>query len=171
MSEAPFKIQEKNLIIFIFNYSLHREHLHCPTVIPFRGSLREARYRFCKDGDCNTKCSTCSSDCCSLFKIWFWTWVLTSGSHSWVTHRQSQTVSSHKSKTRFCLRLYVAMWSWGLKFFLSKYLLQCPHTDCTVHRCLNFLIRSAVLPSSTYLFTAGVEVVYFHLITLTHHSR
>jgi hypothetical protein len=26
----------------------------------------------------------------------------------------------------------------------------------------------AVLPSSTYLFTAGVEVVYFHLITLRH---
>jgi hypothetical protein len=25
-----------------------------------------------------------------------------------------------------------------------------------------------VLPSSTYLFTAGVEVVYFHLITLRH---
>jgi hypothetical protein len=26
----------------------------------------------------------------------------------------------------------------------------------------------AVVPSSTYLFTAGVEVVYFHLITLRH---
>jgi hypothetical protein len=25
-----------------------------------------------------------------------------------------------------------------------------------------------VLPSSTYLFTAGVEAVYFHLITLRH---
>jgi hypothetical protein len=28
--------------------------------------------------------------------------------------------------------------------------------------------RFSVLPSSTYLFTAGVEVVYFHLITLRH---
>jgi hypothetical protein len=28
--------------------------------------------------------------------------------------------------------------------------------------------RFAVLPSSTYLFTVGVEVVYFHLITLRH---
>jgi hypothetical protein len=26
----------------------------------------------------------------------------------------------------------------------------------------------AVLPSSTYLFTVGVEVVYFHLITIKH---
>jgi hypothetical protein len=31
-----------------------------------------------------------------------------------------------------------------------------------------FLSSFAVLPSSTYLFTAGVEVVYFHLITLRH---
>jgi hypothetical protein len=29
-------------------------------------------------------------------------------------------------------------------------------------------IRFAVLPSSTYLFTLGVEVVYIHLITLRH---
>jgi hypothetical protein len=28
--------------------------------------------------------------------------------------------------------------------------------------------RFVVLPSSTYLFTVGVEVVYFHLITLRH---
>jgi hypothetical protein len=28
--------------------------------------------------------------------------------------------------------------------------------------------RFVVLPSSTYLFTAGVEVVYFHLVTLRH---
>jgi hypothetical protein len=30
------------------------------------------------------------------------------------------------------------------------------------------MFRFIVLPSSTYLFTAGVEVVYFHLITLRH---
>jgi hypothetical protein len=30
------------------------------------------------------------------------------------------------------------------------------------------LFRFAVLPSSTYLFTAGVEVVYFHLIAFRH---
>jgi hypothetical protein len=34
----------------------------------------------------------------------------------------------------------------------------------TMFRCVSF--RFAVLPSSTYLFTAGVKVVYFHLITL-----
>jgi hypothetical protein len=28
--------------------------------------------------------------------------------------------------------------------------------------------RFVVLPSSTYLFTVGVEVVYFHSITLRH---
>jgi hypothetical protein len=32
-----------------------------------------------------------------------------------------------------------------------------------------FCLQSfSALPSSTYLFTAGVEVVYFHLITLRH---
>jgi hypothetical protein len=30
------------------------------------------------------------------------------------------------------------------------------------------VLSFAVLPSSIYLFTAGVEVVYFHLITLRH---
>jgi hypothetical protein len=32
----------------------------------------------------------------------------------------------------------------------------------------NLSFRFAVLPSSTYLFTVAVEVVYFHLITLRH---
>jgi hypothetical protein len=36
-----------------------------------------------------------------------------------------------------------------------------------VVRCLA-LIRFVALPSSTYLFTAGVEVIYFHMITLRH---
>jgi hypothetical protein len=31
-----------------------------------------------------------------------------------------------------------------------------------------YLLTYLVLPSSTYLFTAGVEVFYFHLITLRH---
>jgi hypothetical protein len=31
-----------------------------------------------------------------------------------------------------------------------------------------FFVAFAVLPSSTYLFTAGVEGFYFHLITLRH---
>jgi hypothetical protein len=33
-------------------------------------------------------------------------------------------------------------------------------------RVVVVVIRFVVLPFSTYLFTAGVEVVYFHLITL-----
>jgi hypothetical protein len=45
-------------------------------------------------------------------------------------------------------------------------LLQILFTDFTVFRFI-------VLPSSTYLFAVGVEVVYLHLITLrhTHQSR
>jgi hypothetical protein len=47
------------------------------------------------------------------------------------------------------------------------------HVKSYVHcfRLVSFHFVSflfAVLPSSTYLFTAGVEVVYFHLITLRH---
>jgi hypothetical protein len=33
------------------------------------------------------------------------------------------------------------------------------------------LLDFVVLTSSTYLFTAGVEVVYFHLITLRHTTQ
>jgi hypothetical protein len=36
----------------------------------------------------------------------------------------------------------------------------------TIQKIVSF--HFAVLPSSTYLFTVGVEVVYVHLITLRH---
>jgi hypothetical protein len=52
--------------------------------------------------------------------------------------------------------------------------MDCPYTLKFSLHIYNFVsFRFVVLLSSTYLFTVGVEVVYFHLITLrhTHHSR
>jgi hypothetical protein len=34
--------------------------------------------------------------------------------------------------------------------------------------CIQMIVRFAVLPSSTYSFTVGVEGFYFHLSTLKH---
>jgi hypothetical protein len=42
------------------------------------------------------------------------------------------------------------------------------NTEVCVMICPMIFLILAVLPSSTYLLTAGVEVVYFRLITLKH---
>jgi hypothetical protein len=54
--------------------------------------------------------------------------------------------------------MYQLNLGYGGGFFLRNYG-HCPREKS---------IRFVVLPSSNYLFTAGVKVVYFHLITLRH---
>jgi hypothetical protein len=48
----------------------------------------------------------------------------------------------------------------------SPHFFVCPAYDISFEPWLAFTFL--VLPSSAYLFTAGVEVVYFRLITLRH---
>jgi hypothetical protein len=44
-------------------------------------------------------------------------------------------------------------------------------SDISTKQLSTVLLPFLVLPSSTYLFTAGVEGLYFHLITLKHTSE
>jgi hypothetical protein len=87
----------------------------------------------------------------------------------------------HNYPIKFCRHfLYRDFFQIGLKMQnpgVGKQIFSCPHPSRPAPAptwspvlWVQGLYRSAVLPSSTYLFT-GIEGFYFHLITNTHHRQ